>query len=110
MVIGQGEPRRTHLHTRARFERVSHGGIALPWLPSTGAVAERSRADEVAEQDCDGLADSWRLDDERRGTGVTEARTFGVLLTAPRADPHRHSLRLRFGFRRVCYGVYEHRS
>ena len=72
---------RAQLGVVAAHHLAQHFGI--------GALAERGRADEVAEEDGDGLAHPRRrLRGQRRGTGATEAGAFRVLPAALRTDSH----------------------
>ncbi len=102
VLVGLRDPE--HRHRRVAHELLDRAPVALEdraelrvvaahQLPQqlwVCAVTERGRADEVAEQDGDGLADAGRaLGGERRGTGVAEARAVGILLTALGADLHR---------------------
>jgi len=72
---------RAQLRVVAAHHLAQHFGI--------GALAERGRADEVAEEDGYGLADTGRrLSGQRGGAGVTEARACRVLPAALRTDTH----------------------
>jgi hypothetical protein len=59
-----------------------------------GRLAERGRADEVAEEDGDDLALLARhlCGRERRPAGIAEARVLGILVSAARAGNHWRSL------------------
>jgi hypothetical protein len=59
-----------------------------------GTVAHRRRADEVAKEDRDRLADPCRfLSRERRSAGAAEAEALRVVLTAARTNEHGLSVR-----------------
>jgi hypothetical protein len=97
-----------HGHRRVADELLDAAAVALEDRAQLGvvaahrlaqdlrvtALAERGRADEVAEQNRDRLPDFWcSLLREACAAGAAEPRLVGVLSAALRAEPHSRRLR-----------------